>query len=412
MSTIYWNRNIPDECHQKIGELIAGGHEVTWVAFPPAGGNRWSILTNQSFFNRNISEECHQKMVELLSAGHKLRCVAFPPGGGNSWSIVTNQSFFNRNIPEECHQKMGQFLSAGQKIRCVAFPPSGGNSWSIVTDQTFYNRNIAPECHARMRDFLGRGVKLQLVAFPSSGGNKWSVVAEGGYFNRNVPDECHMILGELYTGHGPLRCVAYAPGANNWSLVSAAKSVVTYRLPFDADLDWALWNGNWDDPIAGHGLGNPNGQQAFAFDFVHDANKNGIGEGGQNVRAARGGKVVFADESQTQNTWGLKEGDPGFGAPGAGNHVVIDHGDGTFGSYAHLQHNKVFVKKTDLVKRGDVIGLVGNTGHSSTPHLHFEVYKNWVGPGSTIKPVRIFFQAKNHLHWIPRAGDVLSSNNS
>jgi hypothetical protein len=412
MSTTYWNRNIPDEAHQKIVEFVANGHEIIWVAFPPAGGNRWSIITDKTFFNRNVPDECHKSMGDLHAAGHKLRCVAFPHGGSNSWSLVTDKTFVNRNIPDACHKTMSDLHAAGHKFRCIAFPPSGGDSWSVITDQTFVNRNIAAECHARMRDYHGRGQKVRLVAFPSAGGNRWSVLTDQGYFNRGVPDECHTILGELYNCHGPVRCLAYAPGSNNWSLASAAKPVVIYRLPFDDDKDWALWNGNWDDPVAGHSKGHQNGVQAFAYDFVHDSNKDGTGEGGQNIRAARAGKVVYVDESQTQNTWGLKPGDPGYGAPGGGNMVVIDHGDGTFAGYCHMQHNKVFVNKNEQVQRGKIIGLSGNTGHSSTAHLHFDVFKNWVNITSSLLSVRSYFEAKNHLCWVPRVGDGLSSNNS
>ncbi len=56
-----------------------------------------------------------------------------------------------------------------------------------------------------------------------------------------------------------------------------------------------------------------------------------------------------------------------------GNHILIYHSDGTFGSYYHLQEKGVLVEVGQQVKRGEVIGLSGNTGWSSAPHLHFEV---------------------------------------
>lgn len=51
-----------------------------------------------------------------------------------------------------------------------------------------------------------------------------------------------------------------------------------------------------------------------------------------------------------------------------GNQIVIRHTNGYFTGYAHL--SKQLVKKGDKVKRGDVIGLSGNTGKSTGPHLH------------------------------------------
>jgi len=57
----------------------------------------------------------------------------------------------------------------------------------------------------------------------------------------------------------------------------------------------------------------------------------------------------------------------------AGNHIVVDMGDGNFALYAHIKTGTVAVKAGDQVKTGDVIGHLGNTGNSSAPHLHFHV---------------------------------------
>lgn len=65
---------------------------------------------------------------------------------------------------------------------------------------------------------------------------------------------------------------------------------------------------------------------------------------------------------------------------GYGKNLMIDHGFGYETRYAHL--SEMYVKKGDVVKRGDVIGLSGNSGRSSGPHLHYEVRyrKNHVNP--------------------------------
>ena len=56
-----------------------------------------------------------------------------------------------------------------------------------------------------------------------------------------------------------------------------------------------------------------------------------------------------------------------------GNHVVLNLGHGRYALYAHLKPGSVRVKKGDLVRRGQVLGLVGTSGNSSEPHLHFHV---------------------------------------
>jgi hypothetical protein len=70
---------------------------------------------------------------------------------------------------------------------------------------------------------------------------------------------------------------------------------------------------------------------------------------------------------------------------GYGNEVIIDHGYTYQTCYAHL--SRIFVKPGQKILRGQVIGYVGNTGKSTSPHLHYEVRKN----GIAINPIYFFF---------------------
>jgi murein DD-endopeptidase MepM/ murein hydrolase activator NlpD len=56
-----------------------------------------------------------------------------------------------------------------------------------------------------------------------------------------------------------------------------------------------------------------------------------------------------------------------------GNHVILDLGDGVYAFYAHLQPGSLKVKLGDKVKRGQILGLLGNSGNSTAPHLHFHL---------------------------------------
>lgn len=71
-------------------------------------------------------------------------------------------------------------------------------------------------------------------------------------------------------------------------------------------------------------------------------------------------------------------------ASGFGKVVYIDHGFGYVTKYGHM--SKFNTRKGRKVKRGDIIGYVGNTGLSSGPHLHYEVHKN----GKPINPVNFY----------------------
>jgi murein DD-endopeptidase MepM/ murein hydrolase activator NlpD len=56
-----------------------------------------------------------------------------------------------------------------------------------------------------------------------------------------------------------------------------------------------------------------------------------------------------------------------------GNSVILDLGEQHYAMYAHMQTGSIKVHKGERVKLGQVIGLVGNSGNSVAPHLHFQV---------------------------------------
>ena len=70
---------------------------------------------------------------------------------------------------------------------------------------------------------------------------------------------------------------------------------------------------------------------------------------------------------------------------GYGNHIRIDHGFGYVSLYAHL--SKYNVRRGQKVKRGDIIGYVGNTGRSVGPHLHYEIFKD----NKKINPLNFYY---------------------
>lgn len=94
---------------------------------------------------------------------------------------------------------------------------------------------------------------------------------------------------------------------------------------------------------------------------------------------APSGTPIYAAESGVvlvSQTWGTY-----------GNCIIIDHGNGLWTLYGHIKNGGLLVDKGDTVKKGDKIALVGSTGNSTGPHLHFEVRKNEVAvnPGGYLK---------------------------
>ena len=74
---------------------------------------------------------------------------------------------------------------------------------------------------------------------------------------------------------------------------------------------------------------------------------------------------------------------------GFGWHIVLDHGFGYETLYGHM--SRFNVKKGQRVKRGEIIGYVGNTGKSTAPHCHYEVHIN----GRAVNPVNYFYKDLN-----------------
>jgi murein DD-endopeptidase MepM/ murein hydrolase activator NlpD len=104
---------------------------------------------------------------------------------------------------------------------------------------------------------------------------------------------------------------------------------------------------------------------------------------GTTICAARGGIVVAS--SGESSVGGLKDE-----FLDDGNHVIIEHSDGSQAMYWHLQYKGALVNVGDTVKAGQVIGKSGNTGYTAFPHLHFEVVGKTKNGTTTQIPVRFY----------------------
>ncbi len=165
-----------------------------------------------------------------------------------------------------------------------------------------------------------------------------------------VAPEVNLFYGDDTVNHTDY--VAYTVG--DYAPGDLASPSLPYRLPFV----------NATHPIS-QGPSCPGGnhinRQAEAIDFSMAANTP--------IYAAAAGTVAYADFGKGKNA--------GFGI-----YVRIDHDDGSSSYYAHL--NNVAVTSGTAVQQGDWIGMSGNTGNSTGPHLHFQVLDS----STTAVPVR------------------------
>jgi murein DD-endopeptidase MepM/ murein hydrolase activator NlpD len=123
--------------------------------------------------------------------------------------------------------------------------------------------------------------------------------------------------------------------------------------------------------------------QRFAIDWVKvgpngntwrgDRSRNenfwGFGEA---VLAVASGEVVTVSDSIPDNTPGKLPAAPTV-TNIAGNHVILRVGASRYVMYGHLKRGSVRVHAGQRVNRGDVVGLLGNSGQATAPHLHFQV---------------------------------------
>jgi murein DD-endopeptidase len=134
-------------------------------------------------------------------------------------------------------------------------------------------------------------------------------------------------------------------------------------------------------PIDGHAAI----AQRFAIDWVQVGKENKTYSGdpkenknyyafGHDALAVADGVVAAVLDGIPNNVPGIdSRAQPITLANVGGNFVQLDVGGGLYAFYAHLQPGSLRVKVGDKVRRGQVIGLVGNTGNSTEPHLHFHI---------------------------------------
>lgn len=125
--------------------------------------------------------------------------------------------------------------------------------------------------------------------------------------------------------------------------------------------------------------------QRFAADWTR-IGKDGLAFSGDPAKntswAAYGAEVLAVEDATVADVKnGIPDNDPTADKKAVpinldtvgGNYVILDLGGGNFAFYAHLQPNSIRVKTGERVRRGQTLALLGNSGNSDAPHLHFHV---------------------------------------
>jgi hypothetical protein len=152
------------------------------------------------------------------------------------------------------------------------------------------------------------------------------------------------------------------------------ESKIAYRLPVNG-VWWVIWGG--DTVLQNYHVEYQNQRHAYDIVIWKDGGTH-TGDGnrnedywvfGQPLLAPAAGTVVAVLDGIANNTPGVLNPEP----HPAGNHVVIQTAAREFVFLAHLKQKSIRVKQGDRVVAGDLLGLAGNSGNSSEPHLHIHV---------------------------------------
>jgi murein DD-endopeptidase MepM/ murein hydrolase activator NlpD len=122
-------------------------------------------------------------------------------------------------------------------------------------------------------------------------------------------------------------------------------------------------------PVRGYAINSPFGLRKLAIEAKARAHK------GVDIAAPKGTTVFTAAEGRVVRT--------GYDAQGYGNFIEVRHPNGMSTLYGHL--SRIDVANGDAVAHGQRIGLVGSTGYSTGPHLHFEVRRG----GAQVNPTKV-----------------------
>jgi hypothetical protein len=144
-------------------------------------------------------------------------------------------------------------------------------------------------------------------------------------------------------------------------------------LPFKGTL--MVSNGGRTPETNNHNRPAEQGPQSmlYAYDFrlQHEETNKRLEEYevfGKEVLAPANGKIIQVISGAIDVMPG--ERDRGVGV---GNAIITDYGNGEFSLICHLKYNSIKVNVGDTVKQGEIIGLCGNTGNTSEPHIHFHL---------------------------------------
>ncbi len=324
-----------------IGALLCAGCTQPAVEVPPTAtpvpASSWAITMNVPFAPIPVTSQ------EGENIAYELELI--PAGNGTP-------------VPERVEvldQATGTVLySAGSEVLAALYhpatvpPPTAGELRNGTSKLTYprislwftVNRDAIPD---RL---------VHRVTLNRSGDGLAPLTVTGGEVAVRKDLE-PVVIGPPFHGPGWTAIETTSPFTHHFSAQITLDGVT--RVPQRYAQDWIYVDPGTGDFVSGNAS---LARNYFGF--------------GKEIYAVADGTVADAQD-------GLSDIETIYSAPpatfstAAGNYVILDLGSGKYACYAHMVQGSVRVRKGDSVQKGDVIGLMGNSGNSDIPHLHFQV---------------------------------------
>ncbi|MBE0686477.1 MAG: peptidoglycan DD-metalloendopeptidase family protein [Anaerolineaceae bacterium] len=310
------------------------GSNVILVESPENSYQESSLSSGDTLFERSIQENVSFWETTMLNQVE------------NPWAILPNETFILPNASNNDNQN---------NIEFIGLPLTQGKS-AVINVNTL------------SQDLTGRVANLEMHFFPNNSQQSsifgiHAMLPAGLYpfhleyknnLDQNVViDQLILIQQGFYPQDPPLQV---DPSTLDESLTKPEDDLIfQVTSPFTNE---KLWSGVFsypvDDPCIKSYFGNRRSYNDQPYNRFHTGVDFGTCATNLNIYAPADGKVVFTDSLLTR-----------------GNATIIDHGLGIYSGFWHQE--TILVEEGQFVKAGELIGIIGNTGRSTGPHLHWEL---------------------------------------
>lgn len=283
------------------------------------------ITTNTTPVDQNAGEAC------LVRNGESLVAPDILNTGQNATVVSGRQSVIEYTV------KAGDNISSiarrfGISVNTVLW---ANNLSALSTIKQGAVLKILPQSGVLHK--VVRGDTIQSIA------NKYKISGESIINANSLSAAGYLQVGQNLIIPGGQKITTATAGGNSYNAISIIKNIVkpTAAKPSSARMQWPT--------------------QGYRITQYYSARHTGL-----DVANKTGTPLYAADDGVVEKA--------SWSTGGYGNMILVNHGGGLQTRYAHA--SKIYVRSGQTVSRGEVIGLMGSTGRSTGPHLHFEVILN------------------------------------